>query len=104
MGISAEQAAPTGMDWDTGSQPVPQERTLTVAHLYLLRKNNFLNGEKEQRERTFLHSMLLESKPGRCSVPAGIPLVLSINHGGFGSFPAPAVMVWDKGELGGLQG
>lgn len=66
-------------------------------------KNN-LNDEKEQkREKTFLHSMLLESKPWRCSVPAGIPLAASSNHGGFGSFAAPAVVVCDKGELGALQ-
>lgn len=35
--------------------------------------------------------------------PAGIPLASNINHGRFGSFPAPAAVVCDKGELGGLQ-
>lgn len=37
--------------------------------------------------------MLLESKPWRSSVPAGIPHNPNINHGGFSSLPTPAVMI-----------
>lgn len=60
--------------------------------------SNFLDNEEEQKREGTSASDIPGDIP-----PAGIPLAPSGNHGGFGSFPAPAAVGCDKGEGGGLQ-
>lgn len=64
--------------------------------------SNFLDNEEEQerggRERALLHLISLEMSHLRES-----HLLQALITGGFGPFPAPAAVVCDEGELGGLQ-
>lgn len=106
MGIRAQQASPMGMDGDTGPPRLrgPHRLMAPWYGLSILSQwgtrftENFLDNEEEQKREGVPASDI----PG--DIPhAGIPLAPSINHRGFGSFPAPAAEVCDKGELGGLQ-